>query len=587
MTDLGADVAVVEDDDGPAALLAGAGGPVAGVVSLLGLGGADRCVRTLALARALGDAGIDAPLWLVTAGAVDAGTGETGVADPEGHQVWGFGAALALERPDRWGGLVDLPAGDPEPGTALALAAALGGAHPANQLAVRAGGVRARRLVRAPAPADARTWTPSGTVLVTGGTGALGAAVARRLADRGAEHLVLVGRRGAAAPGAAELAAELTAAGTGVTLAACDATDRGALAAVLAGIPADRPLTAVVHAAGVLADGTVESLTADGVREVLRVKVEGARLLDELTADLDLDAFVLFSSLAGTVGAAGQANYAAANSHLDALAAALRARGRAATAIAWGPWQGAGMAGADVTDRMRRGGVLPLPVGTALAALERVAVGDDAAVVVADIDWARYGAGLLAGPHRSLVEQLPELRDLAAAGSLPSSDGLEDLVALPPEDRDRLLRRLVRTRVAAVLGHVGGERIGDTTPFRELGFDSLTAIELRNVLAAATGLTLPATVVFDHPSVADLAAHLRDGLVPAAVPARERLAADVDRLAAELAGPDLADDDRDHLLDRLRALLARPAPRAAADAPALDTADAEELYALLDGGRTA
>ncbi|WP_344610041.1 beta-ketoacyl reductase, partial [Streptomyces glaucus] len=263
--------------------------------------------------------------------------------DPLQAALWGLGRVAALEYPDRWGGLVDLPA-DPDAAVLRRFAAHLAGGGEEDEAAVRAGGVLGRRLTPAPGAERAPVWEPSGTVLITGGTGALGGHVARWAARHGAEHLLLLSRRGRQAPGAAELEAELTGLGARVTIAACDTAGRAELTAALARIPAEAPLTAVVHAAGVLDDAVLDGLTPQRFGAVFRAKVQSALLLDELTRGLDLAAFVLFSSVAGAVGNPGQANYAAANTVLDALAQRRRAQGLPATSIAWGAWDGGGMA---------------------------------------------------------------------------------------------------------------------------------------------------------------------------------------------------------------------------------------------------
>ncbi|WP_159066447.1 type I polyketide synthase, partial [Streptomyces hygroscopicus] len=452
-----------------------------------------------------------------------------------------------LELPERWGGLVDLPESVDERVVGR-LVDVLAGAGGEDQVAVRASGVFGRRLIRASASASASasesasasasasalasvsasggSWVPgAGSVLVTGGTGALGAQVARWLVANGAEHVVLTSRRGPAAPGAAELRDELVASGARVTVAACDVADREALAELLAGLPAELPLTAVIHAAGVLDDGVLDALTPERFAPVLRAKADAARHLDELTRDLDLSAFVLFSSITGSVGAAGQGNYAAANAYLDALAERRRAEGLPATSIAWGPWADSGMAGDDAMERrMRREGMPPMAPESAVAALRQALDLDDTAVTVADIDWEHYARTLTAVRPSPLIADLPEAGPRAATGAdagqvVTDADSASPLGArlsgLPRAEQDRALLELVRAQVASVLGHDGAEAVEAGRAFKELGFDSLAAIELRNRLNAATGLRLAATLIYDYPNATALADHLRAELLGA------------------------------------------------------------------------
>ncbi|MEU0846320.1 type I polyketide synthase, partial [Streptomyces sp. NPDC005962] len=496
-----------------------------GVVSLLALAdGGDGLLTTAALTQALGDAGVGAPLWVATRGAVAVGRSD-GAVSPVQAQVWGLGRVAALELPERWGGLVDLPAEADERALAR-LAEVLAGVGGEDQVAVRASGVFGRRLVQATASSSDGSWSPgAGTTLVTGGTGALGARVARWLVANGAGHVVLTSRRGLDAPGAAELRDELTAAGARVTVAACDVADRDALAGLLAGLPAELPLTAVVHAAGVLDDGVLDSLTAERFASVLRAKVDAAFHLDELTRELDLSAFVLFSSISGSVGAAGQGNYAAANAYLDALAERRRAEGLTATSIAWGPWAEGGMAADEALERrMRRDGVPPMAPESALAALQRALDLDDVAVTVADIDWDRFLGGFTAVRSSVLFGELPAARPVSDGAGAPRPAATagpgtlaERLAGLTETERAQTLLELVRAQVASVLGHGGAEAVEGGRAFKELGFDSLTAVELRNRLNVATGLRLSATLIYDYPNAAVLADHLRTELLGADV----------------------------------------------------------------------
>ncbi|WP_062428883.1 type I polyketide synthase [Herbidospora daliensis] len=392
-----------------------------------------------------------------------------------------------------------------------------------------------------------------GTVLVTGGTGTIGAALARHLvAAHGVRHLLLTSRRGPDAPGAAELAGELAAAGAEVRVVACDAADRAALAALLADVPGDRPLTAVFHTAGVLDDGVLASLTPEKVAAALRPKVDAAWNLHELTGDLD--AFVLFSSASGLLGGAGQANYAAANVFLDALAAHRRERGLPATSLAWGLWREAsgmtGHLGAADLARIARGGLAPMPVEEGLALFDAALRADRPLLVPAVLDEGALRARAEAGEAPPVLRGLVRARVRRAARHAPVSPaGLADrLAALPGPDRAQALLTLVREQVAAVLGHSGADGVAADQAFKEIGFDSLTSVELRNRVAAATGLRLPTTLAFDFPTPAALAVHLRGLLAP------DDTAAELDRLLSSVTvdGPDFAT-----IRDRLRAALWR------------------------------
>ncbi|WP_306960322.1 type I polyketide synthase [Streptomyces afghaniensis] len=501
----------------------------AGVLCLTALGDLDGpdvpagVLSALTAVQAAGDAGLRAPVWCVTRDAVAAVEGDRahGLAQAA---VWGLGRVAARETPDRWGGLLDLPADDPTPHTLATALAALTSPGGEDEVAVRATGALVRRLVPAPrrapdapggVPGGTPTgWRPAGTTLVTGGTGGIGAQVARRLAREGAERLLLVSRRGPDAPGAAELSRELAEAGCEVDIAACDVADRAALAALLAALPADRPLTAVVHTAGVLDDGVLDRLTPDRFADVYRAKTTGALLLDELTRGHDLSAFVLFSSVSGALGNPGQANYAAANTVLDALAARRRAEGLPAVSIAWAAWRGAGMAAGLDDAQGRRSGLGGLDPELALTALLEATADPHPALLVADL--RPLAAALRAGPRRSPVlddhPAVPAPDALRTTSDAPSTPLADRLRTAPPAEHATLVLDAVRAAAAAALGHRRAADVPPDRAFRACGFDSLTAVELRNRLVAATALPLAAGVVFDHPTPRRLAEHLLETL---------------------------------------------------------------------------
>ncbi|MFJ1709797.1 SDR family NAD(P)-dependent oxidoreductase, partial [Kitasatospora sp. NPDC088346] len=569
----------------------------------------------------------DARLVVVTRGAVTTSE-EEALTDLVHAPVWGLLRSAQSEHPGRIV-LVDL---DEDPDSVRALPAALATGEP--QLALRAGRPYAPRLVRVPLAADPapldgaaagegvvgtageHVFDPDGTVLVTGGTGALGALLARHLVVRhGVRHLLLTSRRGAGAPGAADLVAALAELGARAEVVACDTGDRAALAALLAAVPEDRPLTGVVHTAGVLDDGVVTALTPERVDAVLRPKVDAAWHLHELTRERKLSAFVLFSSSAGVLGGPGQANYAAGNSFLDALAQHRRAHGLPAASLAWGLWApeeaaasgpSGGMSGrldeADVA-RMTRAGFAPLPTAEGLDLFDRAVTLPDAVLVPMRLDTAvlRAHGDPEAVPHllRGLV-RIPARRP--AAGPRPAgadrtgpdtTRSLADRVrGLPDGERDRILLDVVRSQVAAVLGYGGAEAIEPARGFVELGFDSLTAVDLRNRLGAAAGLRLPVTLIFDYPTPDALAGYLREETreketASAALP----IGAELDRLESILAALSPGDEEHRSVATRLRTLLAMwtetrnpvgTGPAAGEDTTALEGATADELFSLLD-----
>ncbi|MGV9317193.1 SDR family NAD(P)-dependent oxidoreductase, partial [Streptomyces sp. NPDC003691] len=447
----------------------------------------------------------DGTLTLLTRDAVHTGhEAPGGGADPAAAPLWGMLRSVQNEHPGR----IVLVDEDGTPESRAALGAALRSGEP--QLALRAGTIRVPRLggTVPPAPVTTPVFDPERTVLVTGGTGTLGTLLARHLVtEHRVRHLLLTSRGGPAAEGAAELVAELTALGAEPVVVACDTADRDALAVLLRDTAAERPLGAVIHAAGLLDDGLFESLTPERFDTVLRAKADGAWNLHELTAEADLTAFVLFSSLAGVLGGAGQANYAAANTFLDALAARRRAAGLPAVSLAWGPWAEAstmtgGLSPAD-RQRARRSGVLPLPTETALALFDAALSTDVPLAVPVRLDLA----ALRAAPPGTGG---PLLRELAGARRRRAAAATVEVAspAANPADRITALVDLVRGQVAEVLGHSDAQGIDTERALSELGFDSLTALELRNRLGEATGLRLPTTLVFDRPTVTAIAGEL-------------------------------------------------------------------------------
>jgi NAD(P)-dependent dehydrogenase (short-subunit alcohol dehydrogenase family)/acyl carrier protein len=528
----------------------------------------------------------DSRLVVLTRGAVAAASGED-VTDLAAAAACGLVRSAQTEHPGRFV-LIDV---DEVTGRELpALSAALSTGEP--QVAVRKAQAMVPRLVRASTGDAAPALGEHSTVLITGGTGVLGGLMARHLVERGARRLVLLSRRGYAAPGAAELTSELSAMGAEITVAACDVANREALAEVLAGIPAEYPLTAVVHTAGVLDDGVVEALTPAQFETVLRPKVDAALNLHELTSGLDLAAFVLFSSAAGTFGTAGQANYAAANAFLDALAQHRRATGLPGQSLAWGLWAPeseltAGLGRSGVT-RLRRSGSPAFSAKEGLALFD-AARATDAPVLVP----VRLDAGVLRTADPETVPSLlrglvrAPLRRTSELGA-DAAEGLRRrLAGLPEQDRERALLNLVRAQAATVLGHSAATAVEPGRGFLDLGFDSLTAVELRNRMQAATGLRLPATLIFDYPTAAALAARLAEQLggggTTTVVPVLEEL----NRLEAALA-PFAADAvARTAVSLRLKDLLSRwGAPDEDGSRPDLDSATDDELFGALDELRT-
>jgi acyl transferase domain-containing protein/acyl carrier protein len=499
-----------------------AGGAPEGLLSLLSLsershsekaGLPQGLAATLTLAQALEAGGVAGRLWLATREAVCVGAGDA-PNNPLQAMTWGLGCTLALEHPHRWGGLIDLPA-KLEQHSLERLCRVLAGLGDEDQLAVRPSGIFARRLRRARPDGDpSRTWAPTGTALVTGGTGAAGAHVARWLARAGAPHLLLVSRRGPDAPGAAELSAELGAAGTKVSVVACDVSDREQLGELLTSISDEHPLDAVFHAAGMGRDAyALDALTLEQLQATLAPKASAALHLHELTEGTALSAFVLFSSMAAITGSGAQAHHAAANALLDALAGHRQAHGLPVTSVAWGSWAWEGMAQGE--DALTRRGVIPMAPELALGALQGALDREETCLMVANVDWESYASTYTLARARPLIGELPEVeRALVQRAAdddrveMGSSALASQLASLDARQREAVARELVRSHTAAVLGHASAELVDVRKAFRELGFDSLMAVELRNKLQATTGLSLSSTLVFNNPTPAALARFL-------------------------------------------------------------------------------
>ncbi|WP_406397037.1 type I polyketide synthase [Streptomyces uncialis] len=524
--------------------------------------------------------------------------------------VWGLVRSAQTEHPGRF---VLADVGADRPGQWALLAAALDADEP--QIAVQDGQILVPRVARTSGAAPGEggpgdvpdSGLADGTVLVTGGTSGLGALTAARLVSHhGVRHLLLTSRRGTAAPGTRELAAALMERGATVRIESCDVTDRPAVTKLLASLPADRPLVGVVHAAGVLDDTTLQGLSPERLDPVLAPKTEAGWLLHELTSTLPLRLFVLFSSVAGVVGNAGQANYAAANAFLDALAAHRRGLGLPGVSVAWGPWSDTGMAAgltaADIS-RLTAGGVGMLSREQGLDLLDTaLREAPDALLVASRWETAALRARAAAGDDaipavlRDLVPAARRVKTAAPGGAVrtgtPRTDGAPPAggaLAARLAGLDRAAARtvvldLVRGQVAVALGHDSAADIGLERPFSDLGVDSLTSVELRNRLRTATGLPLPATLVFSIPTVSELADYLLGELAPAPPAADELLREALDAVTVRLDASDEAFGERARVTAALEAALRRlTAPPGEDDSlPQLDAASDEELFRFID-----
>ncbi|MFF3441528.1 type I polyketide synthase [Streptosporangium sp. NPDC002721] len=453
----------------------------------------------------------DVPLVVVTQGAV---SGD----NLPGAAVWGLIRSAQSENPGRFV-LLDVDGTD-ESWRAVPAAATSG--EP--QIALVGGEALVPRLTRHPSgePGDetgtgsrAASWETGGTVLITGGTGTLGGIVARHLVtEYGVRRLLLTSRRGPGAEGADRLVAELAELGAEATVAACDAADRAALAAVLATVPAEHPLTGVVHAAGTLDDGVLATLTPERIDAVLRPKADAVLNLHELTRDLPISAFVTFSSAAGVFGGPGQGNYAAANAFVDALAVRRRALGLPALSLAWGLWeQDSGLTGTlGEADRARlaRTGVVPLTTEEGLALLDTACAADRATLVPIRLEMRNLRMAAQFGALPPILRELVPVSKRRVVGSDPAaaSQLRERLARLPESEHHKIVMDLVLDQVATVLGYPDPGAVEQDRPLNEAGFDSLTAVEFRNRMNAATGLRLPATLIFDYPTPVALVQYL-------------------------------------------------------------------------------
>ncbi|GAA2718351.1 MULTISPECIES: SDR family NAD(P)-dependent oxidoreductase [Streptomyces] len=514
-----------------------------------------------------------------------------------GTAVWGLVRSAQSEHPDRFV-LLDLDdSGRPE-AVLPHLPALL--ATGETQFAVRNGTLHLPRLARCtPRTPAAPAWDPDGTVLITGGTGGLGGLLARHVvAERGVRHLLLVSRRGPAAPGAAALQDELVALGAEVAVVACDTADRRAVEKLLATIPQRHPLTAVIHTAGVLDDGVITSLTPQRLAAVLRPKVDAAWHLHEATRDLDLAAFVVYSSISGVMGSAGQANYAAGNVFLDALAQHRRRLDLPGQSLAWGAWaQADGMTGTlSATDmqRIAASGVPPLSAAQGLALFDAATgSGEPYLVPIGPAGGARRSAGDVPPLLRGLVKGGRRTAARTAGGAAAAAGLARRLRDLRAAERPRFALDLVRTEVAGVLGHASPKAVDTKRGFQDLGFDSLTAVELRNRLTAVTGLRLPATLVFDYPTLPALADHLVSQLVDGGPAeggdATTALLAELDRLDSALAAGAPDDLTRSAVANRLLTMLEKwrgagetQAAGTAEVAERIGAASEDEIFAFID-----
>ncbi|MGR3939411.1 type I polyketide synthase [Streptomyces sp. BRA346] len=584
--------------------------PPVGVLSLLALdtsahprphGVATGLTGTLTLLQALLDGGITAPLWCATRGAVSVGDTDP-VAVPSQAQLWGLGRVAALEHPTLWGGLLDLPA-SPDAVDPDRLRAVLTGTSGEDQVALRAPGAYGRRLAPAPIGGGAppRTWTPHDTVLITGDTTGPATHIARWAAENGAKRVILLGHQDG--DGNAVLKAELDALGAELTIADCTPGDRAGVRRTVERLASEGGrIGTVVHTATSGALAPLTELTPERLADEISAQLACSEADIEAACGLGPEDTVIYCSTVATAwGSKDHGSYAAATAHLDALAQRRRAEGRATVSIAWGLWDLS--EGGDTpqplaphTERSRRQGLSPLDPRWALNALRQVLDHDDPQLTIADVAWERFAPPFTLARTSRLFDEVPEARHAIEAAQEPAEGDAgsgcaaalrEELAALDEAERTGRLLALVRGHVAAVLHYPAPEAVDPGRPFKELGFDSIAAVELRNRLRAATGLSLPTTVVFDYPTPETLAGCLLAQLAPKESATAHPGLGHLDALEAALAGMAADDPRRTGLVNRLQGLLwkytaTEDEEGEPADEQELAAATADEVFALID-----
>ncbi|MBV7708225.1 SDR family NAD(P)-dependent oxidoreductase [Nocardia nova] len=526
-------------------------------------------LATMTVIQALNDLSNAAPLWCVTRGAVSVSAGEP-LVEPSQALTLGLGRVAASEMPERWGGLVDLPPNEEERAAALLLQ--ILGSFDEDEIAIRNGEVFARRLVRADsAVAEDDSWICTGTAVITGGTGRIGSSIARWLAERGAPRLVLLSRRGIDAPGATTLRNELQAHGTRVDFQACDVSDRVALQRIWTQVEEDGPISAVFHAAAVLDDAPIDALTFEQVDRTIAAKAGGARNLHELAQGSGLERFVLFSALGATLGLAGQGNYAPGNTYLDALAAHRRANGLPGTSIAWGAWADGGMASVDtVRSRLRHHGIGELPETVALSGLASVLSNDSSSnVVVARMNFDKM-VSQMPGATSPLVKELVDVPDSVEN---PQGEFLTRIAGMPESRRLVEITAVVNEAVCLVLGYEKSHELEPKVPFRDLGADSLSSIQVRNRLKASIGIDVPTTAMFDYPTVETLSAQVYSWVMSEST-AEKDFEREISKAIEKLESVGTVGLAQFGLADRLLALIS---PDSAHEGVDIDTMSLEDL----------